>query len=134
MQHPLLIKWEKRLKRLLDEVDDALENEYGDRWRLHPARPHRGQTANKASDGLFDISANFSLGLGLDKGRGYSIDIHIATLDEISPADKAMIEASAMQLIAQRLNRYFPDRALHVNRDGGLIRLHGDLSLGDVHT
>jgi len=133
MQHPLLIKWEKQLKKLLDEVDEALEKSYGANWPLHPARPAQGSTANKAHDGLFDITANFSLGLGSDRGRGYTIDIHMATLNHITPEEKQAIEEQALKLIAERLKTFFPGRALAVDRDGHLIRLYGDLSLGHVH-
>ena len=132
VQHPRLAQWEKALKTLLDEVDDALENRFGDLWRLHPARPERGATANKAHDGLFDITANFSLGLGSTKGRGYAIDIHVATLETLAPEERLRIEDEAQRLIAARLTQAFPGRELFIDRDGPVLKLHGDLSLGPI--
>lgn len=134
MQHPALHKWEKLLKQLLDEVDDALEDQFGSSWQRHPARPERGSTANKAHDGLFDITANFSLGIGSEIGRGYSIDIHIATLDSISTDLRRTIENTALNIIREKLPEHFPERSLSISRDGSLLKLHGDLSLGHSET
>lgn len=134
MQHPRLHIWEKALKGLLDEVDDALETRFGGQWRLHPARPGRGTTANKAHDGLFDITANFSLGLGSTQGKGYAIDIHVATLERLPDSARRQIEDEALVLIRERLPKAFPGRELFIDRDGPVLKLHGDLSLGPSET
>ena len=86
MQHPSLTQWEKVLKKLMDDLDDHLEDQYGNMYHLHPARPERGTTANKAHDGLFDVVASFSLGLGTHHGKGYVVDVHISTLEKV-PAE-----------------------------------------------
>ena len=38
---------------LSDRIDDLLEERYGHRYSLHPARPKRHVTANREDDGLF---------------------------------------------------------------------------------
>lgn len=34
-----LEKWEAKLDDILDELDDILEDEYGNQYRIHPVRP-----------------------------------------------------------------------------------------------
>ena len=41
LQHPNLEKWERRLKTVLDELNDFLEDEYGEEHKLHPRRAER---------------------------------------------------------------------------------------------
>ncbi|MBN2416572.1 hypothetical protein JXO52_12060 [bacterium] len=128
IRHPDLHKWELRLKGLLDSLDDELEHRYGDELPLHPSRKARGNTANKAHDGLFDITANFSLGIGSKTGRSYVIDIHLATLEKV-PADlQEKINDTAVATLKKKLPEFFPGAALDISRDQGTIRLHGDLS------
>ncbi|MEA3392418.1 MAG: hypothetical protein U9Q91_05525, partial [Candidatus Marinimicrobia bacterium] len=83
MRHPNLIKWEKKLKSVLDNIDVLLEEKYGKKYDLHPARRKHGTTSNRSHDGLFDIRADFTLGLGSDKGRGYIVDIDLKTLENV---------------------------------------------------
>ncbi len=132
MKHPKLQRFLDTLKRLLDEVDDYLEDQYGDRYRLHPARAPRGATANKATSGLFSVNANFSAGFGSDHGRGYVLEFRIVTLEEVPDEIEEEIDEAAAGKIAELLPKYFPDRQLTVSRDGHLFKLHGDLSLGTV--
>ncbi len=132
MQHHKLQRFLDTLKKLLDEVDDYLEDQYGGDYRLHPARAPRGATANKAASGLFSVSANFSAGYGSDHGRGYVLEFRIVTLEEVPDDVEEEIDEVAAQRIQQLLPRYFPDRDLQVSRDGHLFKLHGDLSLGTV--
>jgi len=130
IKHPNLHAWENKLKSILDDLDEELEDQFGHKYRLHPARPRRGRTSSKSQDGLFDISANFTLGLGSEHGRGYVIDIRMVTLERIPDEIEDQIEELAMQHIRKKLRKVFPGKQLSVNRDGHIIKLHGDLSLG----
>lgn len=132
MQHPSLIAWEKTLKKILDHLDDTLEDQFGNQYRLHPARPKRGKTSNKSHDGLFDITANFTLGLGSPKGKGYVIDIHLSTLEKIPEDVYDRIEDLTIEKLRTALKEHFPDKSLQVDKDGKVIKLYGDLSLGQV--
>jgi len=130
MSHPSLEDWEKNLKRILDELDDLLENQYGTRYHLHPARASRGKTSNKAHDGLFDITALFTLGVGSEHGEGYVIDIHMVTLEQVPEKIRNEIETITLKRLRESLPNYFPGKNLKVNKDGNVIKLYGDLRLG----
>lgn len=131
MKSHRLLQWEKSLKKILDQIDVILEQRYGDRYDLHPARREHGTTSNRAHDGLFDIRGEFTLGLGTQKGRGYIIDIDLKTLEKV-PADIIeKIEDDAISELRKRLPEVFPNRKLHVERDGNMIKIIGDLSLRD---
>jgi hypothetical protein len=132
MKHHRLHKWEKSLKKILDEIDLLLEARYGDRYDLHPARREHGSTSNRSHDGLFDIRGEFTLGLGSTKGRGYIIDIDLKTLEKVPPGIIEEIEDEAIKELRQRLPEGFPKRELHVERDGNMIKILGDLSLGSI--
>ena len=124
--------FESRLKQLFDEVDDYLEEKYGDRFPLHPARAVRGATANKESNGLFNVGASFSAGYGSVHGRGYVIDIDMVTLSQIPEHIEDEIEADAAAFVRARLPEYFPDRKLEVKRESHAFKIAGDLSLGSL--
>ncbi len=132
VQHPSLERWETSLKELLDALDDALEETFGSRFLLHPARRPRGATANKSHDGLFDIAAGFTLGLGSKHGRGYVIDIHISTLERVPPEVEKEVYTFALSFLRRGLKNHFPGRHLKVSQDGNVLKLSGDLSLGKV--
>lgn len=132
MRHPNLDKWEKKLKKALDELDDFLEDRYGGRYRLHPVRAKRGETANKAQDGLFDIVASFTLGKGSQLGRGYIVDVDMATLEDVSDEVRQEIESTALRKLRKIIPKHFPDTDLKVDQDGRVIKIHGDLSLGKI--
>ena len=102
MRHPSLGAWEERLKRLLDEVDDFLENAYGRLYPLHPARKRRGTTANKEHDGLFDIGSTFTPGFGSARGRGYVVTVTMVTLARIPPDVIEKIEAEAIRMMISK--------------------------------
>ena len=68
MRHPRLVEFETRLKQLFDAIDDLLEEKYGRTYHLHPSRPARGLTGNKAHDGLFNVGATFTPGYGSHHG------------------------------------------------------------------
>ncbi len=132
MRHPKLQEFLDTLKKLLDEVDDHLEERYGGRYPLHPARPRRGETYNKAASGLFSVGANFSAGFGSSVGRGYVLEFDIATLHDVPDEVEEEIDEAAAEKVRELLPRYFPDRRLEVSRDGRLFKLHGDLRLGSA--
>ena len=129
MRHRKVMAWEKRLKSVFDEIDREMEDLYGDRWPLHPSRPDEGSTANPEHDGLFNIGAAFSTGIGLKHGPGYTVDIRISTLKNVPEEILDEIEAKVVQSLETKLLAAFPDRELNVSDDHGLIRIHGDLSL-----
>lgn len=81
-----LERWEARLKKVFDEIDVELEDLYGHRARRHPNRPAHGHTSNREDDGLFDIGAAFTVGIGSQYGPGYVVQARIATLDPVPPA------------------------------------------------
>ncbi len=132
MQHSGLVQWEKKLKSVLDEIDILLEDRYGDQYDLHPARRRHGTTSTRSHDGLFDIRADFTLGLGSEKGRGYIVDIDLKTLENIPGKMIEQIENDVFFELNHRLPRTFPNKELKVERDGKLIKIIGDLSLGNV--
>ena len=41
MQSPQSIEWDRKLKDMFDEVDDYLEDKFGDLYLLHPNRMQR---------------------------------------------------------------------------------------------
>ena len=130
MSHPSLENWEIQLKKVIDDLDDFLEDKFGRKYRLHPARATRGETASKAHDGLFDITAPFSLGVGSEHGKGYVVDIHMVTLEHIPEEVRNEIEAITLRELRKSLPKYFPGKNLKVDKDGNVIKIYGDLSLG----
>ncbi|MBN2445059.1 MAG: hypothetical protein JXJ04_27130 [Spirochaetales bacterium] len=130
--HSETLEWEKKLKRLFDEIDDYLETTYGDRYPLHPSRAKRGTTSNKEHDGLFNVGATFSIGLGSEFGPGYVIEIRLVTLSHIPDDLREEIEEKVVEQINIKLPQFFPDKNLKVVRDGTLYKIYGDLSLGSV--
>ncbi len=127
-----LEQWEKKLRLILDEIDDTLEDKLGNKYQLHPARPERGETGNKSMDGLFDITANFTLGIGSKHGRGYTLKIKMVTLENIPDEIEEKVEELAINKIREKIPTVFPDRELKVKRDGHLIKIVGDLNLDEV--
>lgn len=113
-------------------IDERLEDEYGDRYPLHPARPKEGSTANPAHDGLFNIGASFSGGFGSAHGRGYVVNVRMATLEDVDDAVREEIKQRVARELETELPQAFPDRHLKVSRDGHTFKIHGDLSLGAV--
>lgn len=132
ISHPKSVEWDKKLKSLFDEVDDYLEDTYGELYPLHPNRMKRGETYNKAMDGLFNIGASFSAGFGTEYGRGYVIDLHMSTLTHVGSEVKEKIQKDAIEKIKHLLPVYFPGRDLEVKKDGCVYKICGDLSLGSL--
>ncbi len=125
-------KWERRLREVFDEIDDILEDEYGAKYPLHPARARRGRTANKSQDGLFNVGAAYSAGLGSEYGEGYIVEIRLVTLSKVPREIRERIEDEVVELLNEKLPESFPDHDLRVERDGHLYKIVGDLSLGSL--
>lgn len=130
MRHHKVIEWEKRLQAAFDRVDERLEAKYGARFPRHPARPVHGATARREHDGLFNVGAAFSAGIGSRHGANYVVEVRIMTLSRI-PADvRHQIEDEAVGMLREELPDFFPGRDLRVEREGHIYRIVGDLSLG----
>ena len=132
MRHPKLVAWERTLKAMFDEIDDYLEDKYGNLYPLHPNRTARGGTANKESDGLFNVGCAFSAGYGSKLGRGYVIEVHMSTLSAIPEEIKMIIEKETAEMVRTKLKTYFPTRELKVEKDGSVYKIYGDMSLGTL--
>ena len=132
MWHPKMVEFDDRMKKLLDEVDDFLEDLYGDSYDLHPARQARGETSNPETDGLFNIGVNFTPGYGSELGRGYLIVVSIATLDKVDNGVRSRIYEAAANKIRELLPVHFPERELSVLPDGNHFKIQGDFSLGII--
>jgi hypothetical protein len=127
MRHHKAKKWEKELKRVFDAIDIELEQVYGSRFELHPARQEHGSTSSREMDGLFNIGASYSAGFGSRFGPGYVVDIRLSTLQRIPHALKEELRDKVMTLLIEKLPEAFPGRQLHVDRERSHLRIHGDL-------
>ncbi len=130
MAHPKTIAWERRLSKILKQVDMELEDRYGDDYPLHPSRQPEGNAANPQYDGLFSVTASFSAGFGSENGPGYIIEVRMVTLSDVPDDIVDKIEDEAASLIRKALPLAFKGRDLHVDRDGAIYKIYGDLSLG----
>jgi hypothetical protein len=131
-RHHAAVKFEKKLKKVFDRIDDYLEEQYGDRYPLHPSRAKRNTTANKEDDGLFNVGAAFSAGFGSEHGAGYVVEVRMATLAEIPEEIQDKLERIVAVCLRNELPKAFPKRKLKVKRDGPVYKIFGDLSLGSV--
>ncbi|MDR2210131.1 MAG: hypothetical protein LBO65_01490 [Spirochaetaceae bacterium] len=131
-EHPKLRAFTNTLDALFREVDDFLEEEWGAVYALHPNRPARGATGNPEMDGLFEVAADFSPGIGSRQGRGYIVSFRAATLESIPPEQFEFLMEEAAHLVGVKLPRFFPGRDLRVVRDGKRFKIVGDFSLGEV--
>jgi hypothetical protein len=130
--HPKLTAFNDSLDALFHEVDNELEDRWGNRFSVHPNRPLRGTTCNPEMDGLFEVAPDFTVGIGSEQGRGYIVSVRIATLETVLPEQfEALMEATAL-LVREKLPRFFPGRQLEVIRDGKRFKITGDFSLGDA--
>lgn len=132
MRHPKMITWERTMKAMFDDIDDWLEDKYGEEFSLHPNRSGRGKTANKEMDGLFNVGADFTAGYGSRLGRGYVIQVRMSTLEHIPVEIQKSIETDVESLVREKLPIFFPGRKLELERDGNLLKIIGDFSLGSV--
>jgi hypothetical protein len=129
MRNPLVEAWEDKLNLLLRQVIPKLEEEFGAVVPRHPARPAHGETPNPQNDGLFRITATFTLGFGSQWGKGYVLDIEPVTLDAFPPDICAIVEFQACRMIQEGLESTLPGRGLELKRDGTVWKITGDLSL-----
>ena len=132
MWHPKMTEFDDRLKKLFDEVDDYIEDQYGHSYSLHPMRPKRGETSNPEADGLFNIGAVFTPGFGSELGRGYLIDISMSTLEKVDDEIRMEIYKATAKKVRELLPVYFPERELKVRRDRNHFKIQGDFSLGNA--
>ncbi len=134
MRHQKLLELEHHIKTMFDEIDDWLEDRYGEKYQLHPNRPKRGTTSNKEMDGLFNIGADFSGGYGSDLGRGYVVRIQMSTLDHIPESIRKSIRMDTENLVRMKLKETFQRQELRLEHDGAQLKIVGDFSLGPVST
>lgn len=132
MRHPSVLKWEKELKQIFDEIDVHLEDTYGEKYPLHPVRADEGETANPEQDGLFGVGASFSAGYGSKYGPGYIVRLQLSTLSRVPKSVVEEMEGVVVERLKEALPKVFPDRDLKVDRDGPVWKIHGDLSLGNT--
>lgn len=128
MLGPKTAAFEARLKELFDTIDAEMEARWGDRYPRHPARPPAGTVPNAEDDGLFNVGAAFSAGYGSQHGRGYVIEVRIATLDSVESQQRERMKQYVKQRVDELLPEFFPGRDLVVTSDGALIKIVGDLS------
>lgn len=133
MRHPNLVRFETKLKEIFDEIDETLEKKYGGMYPRRPNRPPAGSTSNPEHDGLFNVGASFTAGYGSRYGRGYVVELSVATLTHVPEQVRGEIEIEAAWLLRSRLAERFPDRFLTVEKDGSVYKIYGDLSLGRLH-
>ena len=131
MRGPKILAWEHRLKNVFDEIDRILEDTYHGVLPLHPRRPARGTTANPEADGLFNVGASYTTGLGSKFGEGYSVEIRLSSLKNISPALRQKVNLQVKRLLEEKLPRAFPNNELHVTENGFGLKIHGDISIED---
>jgi hypothetical protein len=130
--HPKLAAFTDTLEAMFHEVDEELEEAWGDSFSRHPNRPGRGETYNPEMDGLFEIAPDFTVGIGSEKGRGYILGFRIATLEKVSPEQFEFLMNLAADLLRRKLSRFFPGRKLELVRDGKRFKIIGDFSLGQA--
>lgn len=130
--HPKQVILEQTFKKMFDEIDDIMEERYGELWPLHPNRLSRGLTANKESDGLFNVGVSFSAGFGSKFGRGYVVDLRVSTLNFLPAEKREELYSEVAKLIEERLPIFFPTRELKIVRDENIYKIVGDFSLGTV--
>lgn len=131
--HPKQEELENNLSLLCQNLDNYLEDEYGSRYRIHPNRLKRGLGSNPRFDGLFSTAMAFTLGYGSNTGRGYVVEVDIRTLDRVSPEERQEINDAAFSYIQSNLKEVFPDRNLSIVKDGNLMKIVGDFSLGEAY-
>ncbi len=130
--HPKQEELENELANLCGNLDNHLEDKYGQKYRIHPNRLKRGAGSNPRFDGLFSTSIAFSLGYGSKSGRGYIVEVDIRTLDRVTEEDRQKILEDAFDYIKDNLKIYLPERELDIVRDGDVMKIVGDFSLGEV--
>ena len=121
--------WENKLRKIFKEINDTLEDKYGSIFPLNPVRARHASTSDPESDGLFDVGAAYSTGLGSKYGEGYVIEIRWATLKPVPEEMRKEAENIAENILNSRLPEEFPGKNLKVVHDGDVMKIVGDLSL-----
>lgn len=132
MRHHAVIKWEKQLDLAMQELDQYLEEKYKGQYAIHPARAQAGKTANPTFDGLLRVTASFTLGIGSDFGKGYVVDVKFMTLQKVAETIREQMEQIVLTKLKDILPKYFPSTQLEIAKDGNVLKIYGDLSLGQV--
>lgn len=131
MRGPKVLGWELRLKNMFDEIDKILEKEYQGVLPLHPRRPAQGSTANPEADGLFNVGASYTTGLGSEFGEGYAVDIRLSSLEEVSPELREKVNTRVRMLLEEKLPLTFPNNQLKIADNGFGLKIYGDISIKD---
>ena len=129
MRGPKVLEWERRLKNVFDEIDQILEEEFGNSLPLHPCRPTRGATSNPEADGLFNVGASYSTGIGTEHGEGYTVDIRLSSLKKVPEELRAQVNTRVKTLLTEKLPQTFPDNHLEISEFGNGLKIHGDISV-----
>jgi hypothetical protein len=122
-----LHQWEQTLRQVLDQIDDLLEERFGQTYSLRRNRPPRGATANKRYDGLFAVEAKFSLGLGRKEGPGYSVEIRMVTFEDVPDEVEKEIHGMVGDVLREEVPKAFPGHDVQVSEKGDDFLIHGDL-------
>lgn len=125
-------QFEETLFLALEAVDVEMEERYGDKFRLHPARLEHGKAASRQYDGLFSLSAGFSAGYGSKTGPGYALDLRIVSLDFVPKSFRDQFENECVEALRKKLEEYFPERSLEVVKDVCGYKIVGDLHIGNA--
>lgn len=131
--HPKQEELESTLSMLCQNLDDYLEDLYGTKYRIHPNRLKRGSGSNPSFDGLFSTALAFTLGYGSNSGRGYVVEVDIRTLDRVPPEERQEINDAAFSYLQNNIKTMFPNRDLSIVKDGKLMKIVGDFSLGEAY-
>lgn len=129
--HPKQELLEQQMAKLCQALDNWLEDGFGENWPIHPNRMKRGTGANPSFDGLFSTSVAFTLGYGSKSGRGYLVNVDIRTLKFVTSQEKTEVLDAAASFLRNNIEEYIPDRKLDVVKEGNLIKIVGDFSLGE---
>ena len=130
MRDPRVMAFERKLKAVFDQIDREFERDHAGLYERHPARLRQGATGNPEFDGLFNIGAAFTAGFGSSHGPGYVVEVRLVTLDPVSEAAQDKLETRPLDRLRTLLPEAFPGRRLQVDRDGHVLKIHGDLHLG----
>lgn len=123
-------RWDAKLKAVFDEIDRELEQVDGLKHvPLHPVRPAAGTTSNPEDDGILEIGANYTVGIGSKYGPGYVLRVRVATLEAVPEESYHVLEERVVEMLKEKLPKAFPNANLQVDLDGEVYKIHGDLSL-----
>lgn len=123
-------RWDAKLKAVFDEIDRELESLDGLKHvPLHPVRPVAGTTSNPEDDGVLEIGANYTAGIGSKYGPGYVVRVRVATLEAVPEESYEVLEERVVEMLNEKLPKAFPGAGLRVDLDGDVYKIHGDLSL-----